>query len=188
MLRPREVVYVLALWPAKERGAYNPFAMGEGKYRLQSVMDARERAKRDAARALALRRAQLEDAEEELARRTAAVEECRRQQRDARAKMLEEGARGAEARRLVEYRTHLSDLRAREGELVDAVNQQRSAVARAEREVEAALANLAEASKEFSVVEKHREHWREDRRRDATRREQKLGDEVASTLRRRGQK
>jgi flagellar export protein FliJ len=102
--------------------------------------------------------------------------------------MLDEGARGAEARRLVEYRTHLSDLRAKEEELCDAVAQQRVAVARAEREVEAALANLAEASKEFSVVEKHREHWREDRRRDATRREQKLGDEIAATLRRRGQK
>lgn len=172
----------------KDRRAYNPSAMAEGKYRLQSVMDSRERAKRDAARLLALRRAQLDDAEEELARRLAAVEECRRQQRDARAKMLEEGARGAEARRLVEYRTHLSDLRAKEEELTDTVAQQRAAVSRAEREVEAALANLAEASKEFRVVEKHREHWREDRRRDATRREQKLGDEIAATLRRRGQK
>jgi len=162
--------------------------MGEGKYRLQSVMDARERAKREAARLLALRRGQLDDAEEELARRKEAVERCRRQQRDARAKMLAEGARGAEARRLVEYRTHLSDLRAKEEELSDAVAQQRLAVARAEREVETALANLAESSKEFSVVEKHREHWREDRRRDATRREQKLGDEIAATLRRRGQK
>ena len=172
----------------KERRAYNRFAMGEGKYRLQSVMDARERAKQDAARLLALRRAQLSDAEEELARRKDAVERCRQQQRDVRAKMLEEGERGAEARRLVEYRTHLSDLRAKEEELTDAVAQQRVAVARAEREVEAALSNLAEASKEFRVVEKHREHWREDRRRDATRREQKLGDEIATTLRRRDRK
>lgn len=162
--------------------------MGEGKYRLQSVMDVRERAKREAARAVALRRAQLDEAEKELASRVAAVGRCRQQQRAARAKMLEEGARGAEARRLVEYRTHLSDLRAKEEELADAVNQQRLAVARAEREVDAALANLAEASKEFSVVEKHRDHWREDRRRDATRREQKLGDEIAATLRRRERK
>ena len=162
--------------------------MGEGKYRLQSVMDARERAKRDAARLLALRRTQLEEAEKELASRVEAVARCRQEQRDARAKMLEEGERGAEARRLVEYRTHLSDLRAKEEQLADAVAQQRHAVSRAEREVESAPANLAEASKEFRVVEKHREHWREDRRRDATRREQKLGDEIAATLRRRGQK
>lgn len=67
--------------------------MGEGKYRLQSVMDARERAKREAARLVALRRGQLEDAEEELASRVAAVGRCRRQQRDARAKMLAEGER-----------------------------------------------------------------------------------------------
>ena len=162
--------------------------MGGEKYRLQSVMDVRESAKQEAARLVALRRSQLDEAEEELARRAATLDRCREQQRDARAKMLAEGARGAEARRLVEYRTHLSDLRAKEEELADAVSQQRVAVSRAEREVDAALANLAEASKEFRVVEKHREHWREDCRRDATRREQKLGDEIAATLRRRGQK
>ena len=162
--------------------------MGGEKYRLQSVMDVRERAKQEAARVVALRRSQLAEAEEELARRAAALERCREQQRDARAKMLAEGERGAEARRLVQYRTHLSDLRAREQELSESVSQQRLAVARAEREVEAALTNLAEASKEFRVVEKHRERWREDRRREAVRREQKSGDEIAATLRRRGQK
>jgi len=171
-----------------ERAGYNRRTMGGGKYRLQSVMDARERAKQEAARVVALRRSQLEEAEEELARRAAALEGCREQQREARAKMLAEGERGAEARRLVQYRTHLSDLRAKGQELSESVAQQRLAVARAEREVEAALAGLAEASKEFSVVEKHREHWREDRRRDAARREQKLGDEIAATLNRRGRK
>ena len=176
------------MWPARAGADYNARTMGEGKYRLQSVMDVRERAKQDAARLLALRRSQLDEAEKELASRTTALERCRRQQRDARAKMLAEGESGAEARRLVEHRTHLSDLRAREQELSDAVAQQRLAVSRAEREVEAALANLAEASKEFRVVETHRENWREDRRRAGVRREQKLGDEIAATLRRRGPK
>lgn len=151
-------------------------------------MDARERLKQEATRVVALRRSQLEEAERELARRVADLERCRRLQLDARRKMLAEGERGAEARRLVEHRTHLSDLRAREQELVDAVAQQRLAVARAERELEGALANLAEASKEFRVVETHREHWREDERRAEGRREQKLGDEIAATLRRRGPK
>jgi flagellar export protein FliJ len=151
-------------------------------------MDARERLKQEAARAVALRRSQLDDAERELARRTAELEYCRELQRGARAKMMAEGERGAEARRLVQHRTHLSDLRAREQELSDAVAQQRLAVARAERELEGALASLAEASKEFRVVETHREHWLEEERRATIKRDQKLGDEIAATLRRRGPK
>ncbi|HKG13110.1 MAG TPA: hypothetical protein VKB12_07215 [Pyrinomonadaceae bacterium] len=51
-------------------------------------MDARERAKQEAARLLALRRAQLDDAEEELSRRKEAVERCHRQQRDAGTRVL----------------------------------------------------------------------------------------------------
>ena len=151
-------------------------------------MDARERLKQEAARVVALRRSQLDDAETELERRTADLENCRELQRDARAKMLAEGERGAEARRLVEHRTHLSDLRAREQELADAVAQQRLAVARAERELEGALASLAEASKEFRVVETHREHWREEERRATIKHDQKISDEIAATLRRRGPK
>ena len=160
--------------------------MSRVKYRLQTVMDARERLKREAARLVALRRAQLAEAEDDLARRVAELERCREQQRDARANMLAEGERGTEARRLVEHRTHISDLRAKEQELSAAAAEQRHAVARAERELEGALANLAEASKEFRVVETHRERWRENERRAEGRREQKLSDEIAATLRRRG--
>jgi hypothetical protein len=113
-------------WPARVGRDYNGVQVAKVKYRLQSVMDARERLKQEAARVVALRRSQLEDAERELARRTAELENCRELQRAARAKMLAEGERGAEARRLVEHRTHLSDLRARAQELTDAVAQQSS--------------------------------------------------------------
>jgi sugar-specific transcriptional regulator TrmB len=53
--------------------------MNRAKYRLQSVMDARERLKQEAARLVASRRAQLDEAERELARRESALEECREQ-------------------------------------------------------------------------------------------------------------
>lgn len=145
-------------------------------------MDVRERAKQDAARVVALRRAQLAEAEAELARREGEVEACRGRQRDAREKMLNEARVGAEARRMVAHRTHLADLREQEEALLAAVEEQRGAVARAERELDAALAALAEASKEFRVIEKHRENWREGERRAERRREQKISDEVASVL------
>ncbi len=44
----------------RARGYYNAAAMGKARYRLQSVLNARERQDQDAARVVALRRSQLE--------------------------------------------------------------------------------------------------------------------------------
>lgn len=160
--------------------------MKKGGYRLQPVLDVRERAKQEAARVVGVRRAQLEEAEAQLARRERELAACRERQAAARSKMVGETERGAEARRIVEHRTHLADLRRREAELADAVEEQRGVAARAARELDAALAGLAEASKEVQVIEKHREHWREGERRAGLRREQKLSDEIAAVIHRRG--
>lgn len=160
--------------------------MSRGRYKLQPVLDVRERAKTDAAKVVAARRAQLEEAEAELARRESSLALCRERQREARAKMLDETQAGAEASRHVAYRTHLTDLRRQEEALAASVEEQRGAVGRAERELDAALGQLAEASKEVRVIEKHREHWREDERLAERRREQKRGDEIAAALHRRG--
>jgi flagellar export protein FliJ len=162
--------------------------MSKNKYKLQSVLDVRQRAKQDAARIVALRRAQLEDAEEELARRENELERCRAQHRDAQTRMMNETVRGAEARFLVEHRSHIADLRAQEETLVAAVEEQRSAVARAERELEQSLNGLAEASKELRVIDAHQRHWKEGEQLAERRREQKAGDEIAATRHKRGKR
>ena len=156
--------------------------MPKNKYKLQPVLDVRDRAKQEAMRRVAQRRAQLAEAEAELARRERALEECRAQQAEARAKMLNEMEPGAEAGHLVTHRTHLADLRNTEGELLSSVEQQHAAVARAEGELETALAALVEASKEVRAIEKHREDWGQRVRRTEQRREQKLSDEIGSIL------
>ena len=158
--------------------------MAEGKYRLQSVLDVRGRAKQEAARVVALRRAELADAEEELARRERALAECRERQRDAQERVWRGAERGAEARRVVAHRTHLADLREQEQALAASVEAQRAAVARAGELFDGALARLAEAQKELRVVETHRENWRDEERRAAARREQKAGDELGADIHR----
>jgi flagellar export protein FliJ len=162
--------------------------MSKSKYRLQPVLEVRERAKQDAAKLLALRRAQLDAAEQELARREGEVVQCRERQQEAHAKMLEEAQSGAEAHCIVTHRTHLADLRRQETELLAAVEEQRAVVARAERDLEDALARLAEASKDVRVMEKHRENWREGERRTEQARERKISDEIAALLHQRGAK
>ena len=85
--------------------------MPREKYRLQPVLDVRERAKQDAARMVSTRREQLSAAELELRQRKEAVTACRRRQAKAQEKMLEEIKEGLDAHILVRHRTHLADLR-----------------------------------------------------------------------------
>lgn len=155
---------------------------GKQKYRLQTVMDVREQAQREAERLVAARLAQLAAAEEELARREREVALCRERQESARAEMLEEMRGGSAASRAVAHRTHLADLRTLEEELRAAAEEQRATVARCEAEVEKARAALVEAAREVKVIEKHREHWQERERREGARREQKLNDEIGAIL------
>lgn len=152
--------------------------MTSGKYKLQAILDLRERAKQERMLIVAARRAALAEAEKELARREQNLADCKSQQADAQGKMLEEAGGGAEARRIVAHRTHLADLRLSEQQLMIEVEQQKLSVSRAEKEVEKALAALVEASKELRVIEKHREGWRQQMGRAEARREQKLNDEI----------
>lgn len=152
--------------------------MPKSKYKLQPVLDVRDRAKREAARRVAARRAQLAEEEAELSRRQRLVAECRERQESARGNMLTQLEGGTQAHRVVSDRTHLSDLREQESELKERVAEQRKVVALAESELELALSALVEASKELQVIEKHREEQARQTRRAEQRREQKLSDEI----------
>lgn len=145
-------------------------------------MSVRERAKQEQSRVVSTRRAQLEEAEAELARREREVSRCRERQEAARRRMMEEAAGGTGAAQLVKHRTHLAELRQSEQELLAAVSRQKGVVTRCASELESALERLREASKELKVIEKHKERWQEEQRLEGARREQKINDELAAIL------
>lgn len=154
--------------------------MPESKYRLEAVRDVREQAQADAARELAARRAQLAEAETELARRLHAIDECRLRRAASQREMMERAQAGAEARHLVARRAHIADLRRTEEELIVLAEQQRALVERHAAEVDDATGRLIERAKELQVIEKHRENWRRGEAREGERREQKINDEVGA--------
>jgi flagellar export protein FliJ len=156
--------------------------MAKNRYKLQPVLNVREKAKQEAARVVAARRSQLAEAEAELVRREQELADCRARQTAAQSQMAEAVKEGAEIRHLVIHRTHLADLRESEQQLMRAVEQQTATVAFAEREVDKAVDALIEAAKELQVVEKHREGWQQRLRREDARREQKLNDEMGTIL------
>lgn len=150
------------------------------KYRLQSLLEIRNKAQQDAARVVAVRRAQMAAAEAEMARCNRALVDCRGQQQAARKAMFAGAAEGIEAQELLRHRTYLADLRAKEHGLLNELEEHRAAVARAAAEVEKAITALIEASKESLKIEKHRDAWNERQRREQSWQEQKDQDEMSS--------
>lgn len=156
--------------------------MPKQKYRLETVLEMREKIKKDAAQFVGVRRAQLAAAEEELERCHQAVAANLKKQREQQETMLTEICRGAEAGRAVAFRSYLADLREIELDLRANVVKQEKAVEQAELELEKALELLAEATKEVKVIEKHKETWRINTKLEIERKEQKLNDEIGAIL------
>ncbi len=152
------------------------------KYRLQRLLEIRERAREQAAIQVAECRRQLKLTEIELENRKQAVESCRKAQSEMQIQMIEKSKGGIKSAEIARFRQHLTDLREVETNLIAAVEEQKKTVGRAEQAVEKALNFLSEASKEAKVIDKHRENWQVEKRIEAERREQKSNDEIGAIL------
>ena len=156
--------------------------MPKQKYRLETVLEIRDKAKKEAAQLVGVRRSQLAAAEEELERCHRAVQDNLQKQREQQDLMFTEINQGVAARRAMVFRTHLTDLREIELDLRANVVKQEKAVEQAALELEKALEFLAEATKEVKVIEKHKETWRSNLKLEIERKEQKLNDEIGAIL------
>ena len=152
------------------------------KYRLQSVLNIRSRRRDEAARIVALRFEQLALEQEELSRRRGDLQACYEKQNTAQTAMNEKLDSGIQAKGIVAHRSFLDDLRNLETRLKTAVEDQITAVARAEKEVETAREKLVEAAQELKAIEVHKENWQTAERTGQVRRDQKISDEIGSIL------
>lgn len=160
--------------------------MNGKKYRLQKVLDIRNRAKDDAARRIALRYQQLAQAEEDLNLRQRRLVACYKRQNRAQETMQGELEKGVQAKNIVAHRTFLYDLREKEVELQAELDKQAQAVLNAERNVEVARENLIAAARELKAIEVHKAHWQSAERSVRTKQDQKISDEIGSILHGRG--
>jgi len=156
--------------------------MKSKKYRLETVLDIRVRAKDEAARQVAVRLEQLARAEAELNRRVQELENCRERRRQAQSAMLEQINTGTQAHRITAHKDFLGQLKETEAELEAAVEQQKQAVAGAEREVAHAREKLIEAARDVKAIEVHKSNWKTAERTAETRRDQKISDEIGAIL------
>ena len=152
------------------------------KYRLETVLGIRARAREEAARQVALRLQNLQAAEEELARRQRALQNCYEQQNKAQNLMNEELAGGIQARGVLAHQNYLNDLRQLEVELKADVEKQIGVVAKAEKELETAREKLVESARDLKSIEVHKANWTVAQEKESAKREQKISDEIGAIL------
>lgn len=152
------------------------------KYRLETVLAIRHRAKEEAAWQAALRQQQLESAEEELVRRQENLRDCCERQIKAQNSMRAEIGSGIKAQNILAHQNYLNDLRKLETELKNEVEKQIQTVRNSEKELETAREKLSEAARDLRSIEVHKENWQVSERTEHNRREQKISDEIGAIL------
>lgn len=153
------------------------------EYRLQTLLQLRERKKEAAEQYLArcleaLRTEQdrLREMEEELERMVA--------KREAKIREYSEKAMRGEldARGVTNANVYVERLKEQEEAQKNAIEGQKAVVAQKEEDVKGARSDLTVAMQELKALEKHREKWEEQLKKEELARQEAAMDEVAQTI------
>ncbi len=152
------------------------------EYRLATLLTLRERKKEDAERylaecnrALKAEKERLLEMEEEL-ERMIAKREAKRREYSEKAMRGEMSAQGA-----VSANLYIERLKEQEEMQQNAIEGQKGVVAQKEEEVEGARQDLIVANRELKALEKHKEKWEEEIKKERQRKEEDMFDEIAQT-------
>ncbi|HEX8538296.1 MAG TPA: flagellar assembly protein FliH [Cystobacter sp.] len=153
-------------------------------YRLQTLIEMRERAKEEAeqafsnsVKALAKEKEELQRLEQELVTRKA----LRKQKvQEYLQQVMAKGVTGIGGfNQMNRYEERLKD---EEAQLALEVERQKDAVITAEKLVEQRRREMAEAAKELKAIEKHKENWKKQLKEERDKREEMNQEEIGNTL------
>ena len=154
--------------------------MAKPDYRLQTLFDMREKAKKaaedvyaDAQKALAVEKKKLEDMKKELERMMAARE----------AKRVEYAERTAKGEynvtQIQANHRHIDRMKEKEGAYRMEIEQQKDAVKAAEKVVEEKKEAMIAATQDFKALEKHKEKWTAEVKREQAVKDEDAQDDIA---------
>ena len=152
-------------------------------YRLQALLDLRERKKEEAEKALgealaAHKRelAKQKEMQAELARMAAKREQRKRE-------YAEKAMRGEmSAQDVVTANTYIDRLKEQEEAQKNAIEGQKAIVAQKQQEVDAARVALTKAMQDQKALEKHKEKFVEDWKKEVQAKEEEAMDELAQSI------
>jgi flagellar export protein FliJ len=152
-------------------------------YRLQTLLEIRERAKEaaesafsEAVKALEKEKAELKRLEQELETR-----KVERKQK-VRAYLDQVMAKGAGINGLNMMSRYEERLKDEEAQLALEIERQKDSVKVAEKLVEQRRREMAEAAKELKAIEKHKENWQKQIRTERQAKEELSQEEIGNTL------
>lgn len=157
--------------------------MSKVKYRLQPILDEKERLREDAIQFLNKKKDELKAEEKKLEQikeeLTIAIERKNQMTQEYNDKMFS-GKYTVDEIKI--RKIHIEDMISKIEEIKQAVENQRKAVARAEGEVRKAEDALIAASKEVQVMEKHKENWQQALKEEERKKEAKQLEEIAQIM------
>lgn len=162
--------------------------MAKNKYKLEAVVDLRKRAKDEAVLLLSQRNKELELEQQELVKRQQDLSDVRDQLSGASRGLTLDLSGGTRASAILKHKDFIEGLREKEKDSMLLVERQIETCEQAKKACGIAVDLLAEASKELSAIEKHKENWSFDVKKRENKREQKLLDEIGSILHERSKK
>ena len=152
-------------------------------YRLQTLLEIRERAEEAAKQAFSEAVQALAKAKTELQR---LIDDLERRKKERKAKVAayldEIMAKGAGAGGMTMLHRFEEKLKDEEAKVALEIERQREVVKEAEALVEQRRLEMAEAAKELKAIEKHKDKWKTEVRRERDHKEELVQEEIGNAL------
>ncbi len=150
------------------------------RYRLQALFDLRERAKKEAEEFYAKEKQRAEQEEKTLAQ----MEHRLLEMKAFRAKKNLEYAEQLRSQistvdKITVNEAHLKSLKAKEESHAVQIDQQKLVVQRAQNDLKIAMARLTKATQEFKALEKHKEKWLKEVKKQMERKEEEAAEDIS---------
>ena len=152
------------------------------KYRLQPVLDSKEKKKKDAEQALAEARKELAKQQQLLQERENDVLKAVETKQEFTAQFMEKMDQGMDLPKITQGKAYIEVLKQKIVTAKKKVEDQKKVVALSEKKVETAIGKLTETTKEMKVIEKHKENWIDTEKRELEAKEEKEQEEVAQNI------
>lgn len=153
------------------------------KYRLQPVLDKRQKIKEDAEQALGAAQKKVDEEKKKEEECVQLVIQAKQRKEDSKAemnrKMMEEKL---EVRNIQQHKDYLKSLDFEIRKAESKLEEQRNRVKAAEQIVIQKRNDLVEATKEYQAIEKHKEKWSTTIKKEMEEAEQKEAEEIGNVL------
>ena len=157
--------------------------MGMPAYRLQTVLEMRERAEEEAKQAFAEALQALAAAERELKRMQEDLERRKKERAQKVAEYLQKCLQsGSAANAMQNMNRYENRLRDEEAQCALEIEKQHAVVADRQAEADAKRAAFTEATKEKKAIEKHKEKWEKQVKTERQAREEANQEEIGNAL------